>query len=67
MAAKKHAQGMKARLTLVDGIRVDTDESWAIVRASGTENVMRIFAEAKTRKKSESLMEDLRNSVQQAV
>lgn len=66
-AAKKHAEGMGGKLTLIDGVRVDLDDGWVIVRASGTENAMRIFAEAKTQKRSEALMKEFKEVVEQAL
>ncbi len=65
-AAKKHAEGNGGRVTLVDGVRVDFEDSWVIVRASGTENAMRIFAEAKTQKRAEGLMKEFRQVVEGA-
>lgn len=62
-AAKKYAEKSGGKLTLIDGIRVDFDDSWAIVRASGTENYMRIFAEARQQKKADSLMEEFSEAV----
>ncbi|VVC02175.1 Phosphoglucomutase/phosphomannomutase [uncultured archaeon] len=65
-AAQNYAKG-RGRLTLVDGVRVDFEDSWVIVRASGTENAMRIFAEAKTQKKAGSLMKEYREAVENAL
>jgi phosphomannomutase/phosphoglucomutase len=44
------------RINSMDGVRVDFDDSWVIVRASGTENLMRIFAEAKSQRKADELL-----------
>jgi len=66
-AAKKHAQTLGGKLTLLDGVRVDFEDAWVIVRASGTENAMRIFAEAKTRKRAEELIKEFKEIVEQAV
>jgi phosphomannomutase/phosphoglucomutase len=44
------------RINDMDGVRVDFDDSWVILRASGTENLMRIFAEAKSQKKADELL-----------
>jgi len=66
-AAKKHAERSAGKLTLVDGVRVDFDDSWVIVRASGTENAMRIFAEGKTQKRADALMKEFKDVVEQAV
>jgi len=62
-AAKKHAQVSGGRVTLIDGVRVDFEDSWVIVRASGTENAMRIFAEAKSARKAEALMKEMEGAV----
>ncbi len=65
-AAKKLALDMGGRLTEVDGVRVDLEEGWAIVRASGTENVMRIFAESKSQKRADSLAAEFTRAVKGA-
>ena len=66
-AAKKHAEKSGGRLTLIDGVRIDFEDGWAIVRASGTENAMRIFAEAKTQKRADSLMKEYKDVVEKAM
>ncbi len=40
----------------IDGVRIDFKDSWVIVRASGTENYVRIFAEARSKGKAEELV-----------
>ncbi len=42
---------------LLDGVRIDYKDSWAIIRASGTEDYFRVFAEAKSQKEADELME----------
>ena len=66
-AAKAHANGSGARLTLVDGVRCDFDDGWAIARASGTEDYMRVFAEGKTKERADSLMKEYAEIVRAAV
>jgi phosphomannomutase/phosphoglucomutase len=66
-AAKKHAEGSGGRLTLIDGVRSDFEDGWVIVRASGTENAMRIFAEATGKKKAEHLMKEYSEVVARAI
>ncbi len=46
--ALAHAKAKGLPHTTVDGVRVSLEDSWVIVRASGTEGYVRIFAEAKT-------------------
>ncbi|MCX8194979.1 MAG: phosphoglucosamine mutase [Candidatus Micrarchaeota archaeon] len=66
-AARKYAEKSGGRLTLIDGVRVDFEEGWVIVRASGTENAMRIFAEAKSQKRADELMKEYKGVVEEAL
>ena len=40
----------------LDGIRINFKDGWAIVRASGTEPVLRIFAEGSTKERAEEII-----------
>ncbi len=42
-----------ARFNFLDGIKVDLDESWIHIRSSGTEPVLRIITEARTKREAE--------------
>lgn len=42
----------------IDGVRINLADGWIIVRASGTENYVRIFSEAKTKQKAEQIMDE---------
>ena len=44
-----------AKFNFLDGIKVDLDKSWIHVRHSGTEPVIRIITEAKTKREAEDL------------
>ncbi len=44
----------------IDGIRINFENGWAIVRGSGTEPAIRIFAEGKTNIESRKIMEKTR-------
>ena len=48
----------KGMITLTDGVRIDFKDSWVIVRASGTEDYLRVFAEAKEKGRAESIMRE---------
>lgn len=50
--ASRHAH---ERLTTIDGVKIDFDESWVHLRKSNTEPIVRIYAEAKTKADAESL------------
>ncbi|MBU0592095.1 phosphoglucosamine mutase [Candidatus Micrarchaeota archaeon] len=53
-----HAQKKKLNSIDIDGVRINFEDSWVIVRPSGTEEYVRVFAEAKTKKKAEDLVEE---------
>ncbi len=55
---KKHAKQKGHKTIDIDGIRITFDDSWVIVRASGTEPYIRIFAEAKSKDKAEALVKE---------
>ncbi len=42
----------------IDGVRIDFEDAWVIVRASGTEGYVRIFSEAKSEKRAQELLEE---------
>ena len=49
--------------SMVDGVRLDLGDVWTLIRASGTEPVMRITVEARDRRVAEELMERSRRFV----
>ncbi len=53
-----HAKSKKLAHITVDGVRVNFKDSWVIVRASGTENYVRIFAEAKSEAEARRLVQE---------
>ncbi|MFH1520986.1 MAG: phosphoglucosamine mutase [Candidatus Micrarchaeota archaeon] len=53
-----HAKNNKLEFVDIDGVRVNFKDSWVIVRASGTENYVRIFAEAKTKEAAQTLVDE---------
>ena len=42
-----------------DGLKIDFKESWAHIRKSNTEMILRIYAEAKTEDKAKSLSKEI--------
>ena len=53
--AEKAKQQPGARVSTLDGVKVDTDAGWAHVRASNTEPILRIYTEAATRDAADAL------------
>jgi phosphomannomutase len=45
----------RGRFSFLDGVKVDLGKSWIHIRRSGTEPVIRIITEAKTRREAEGL------------
>ncbi len=43
----------------IDGLRVDFDDWWFIIRPSGTEPLVRLFVEAKSKEKAEKKLKEL--------
>ena len=48
-------------INLDDGVKVSFESSWVHIRPSNTEPIVRIFAEAKTKKDALKLVEDIKN------
>jgi len=46
--------------TTVDGVRVDLDDAWFLVRASGTQPLVRVFAEARNPARADEMLEKAR-------
>ncbi|MBI2079929.1 phosphoglucosamine mutase [Candidatus Micrarchaeota archaeon] len=55
---KEYAKKNKFNIIDIDGVRINFEDSWVIVRASGTEPYIRIFAEAKDKKRAKDLIEE---------
>jgi phosphomannomutase/phosphoglucomutase len=56
--ALAHAKAGGLRYNDIDGVRIDMKDSWVIVRPSGTEGYVRIFAEAKSLEKAKRLVDE---------
>jgi phosphomannomutase/phosphoglucomutase len=54
-AAERAARSDDADLTTIDGYRLDYGDAWVLVRPSGTEPVVRVYAEARERDRAEKL------------
>ncbi|MDD1660843.1 MAG: phosphoglucosamine mutase [Methanomicrobiales archaeon] len=48
---------------LTDGMRLNRDDSWALVRASGTEPLVRITVESRKKGKAEDLLEEIHEAI----
>lgn len=49
------------KLNNSDGLRLDFDDSWVLIRKSNTEPIVRVFAEAKSEEKATDLINTVKN------
>jgi len=54
-------------VSTVDGVRIETPDGWSLIRASGTEPLIRITVEGKTRIDVEKIMDKSRQLVKQVM
>ena len=57
----------KKIIPLIGGFRLNLGDSWVLVRASGTEEYIRVFAESRTEEKANRLTNEYKNLVEQSM
>lgn len=60
-AVKEHYASEK--ITDIDGVKIDFKDCWVHLRKSNTEPIIRIYSEASTMEKAESLAEDIKKVI----
>ena len=65
-AAKQAATDSNAELNTRDGYRLDFGDAWVLARPSGTEPMVRIYAEARERHRAEELAEEMEDTLRAA-
>ncbi|QDX40329.1 phosphoglucosamine mutase [Salarchaeum sp. JOR-1] len=63
-AAEEYAREADADLTTVDGYRLDYGDAWVLARPSGTEPVVRVYAEATSADHARDLAEDFADAIE---
>ncbi|WP_318567697.1 phosphoglucosamine mutase [Salinigranum marinum] len=58
-AAERYANAADVEPNTIDGYRLDYGDAWVLVRPSGTEPVVRIYAEARDAERAESLASEV--------
>ena len=61
------SSAQSARANVEDGLRLDWEDRWVHLRASNTEPVMRIIAEARTPEGSQALVDEYTDLVKKAL
>lgn len=65
-AAETYAESADAEVTTLDGYRLDFGDAWVLVRPSGTEPLVRLYAEGRGRDRASELVERLHESLLEA-
>ncbi|ODR79167.1 phosphoglucosamine mutase [Haladaptatus sp. W1] len=65
-AAEREAEESNAELNTRDGYRLDFGDAWVLARPSGTEPMVRIYAEARERHRAEELAEEMETALRAA-
>ncbi|AFZ74457.1 phosphoglucosamine mutase [Natronobacterium gregoryi] len=65
--ARSRVENRYDEVDTLDGVRVETDEGWFLIRASGTEPLVRITAEARTGTAADRVFEEATAIVERAV
>ncbi len=55
------------RLITIDGVKVIAEDFWLLVRPSGTEPLLRIMLEAKTKEKAEKILEQVKKIAEEVI
>ena len=66
-AAEIHADHADAEVSTIDGYRLDFGDGWVLARPSGTEPLVRLYAEARDRSRAETLVEEMRDAMTDAL
>ncbi|EMA52473.1 MULTISPECIES: phosphoglucosamine mutase [Halococcus] len=66
-AVARHAEASSGDLDTTDGYRLDFGDAWVLARESGTEPVVRIYAEAREADRARDLADDLETTLEAAL
>ncbi|HOV13439.1 MAG TPA: phosphoglucosamine mutase [Spirochaetota bacterium] len=60
---KIKTQFKNENINTLDGLRIDFNESWVLIRKSNTEPIIRVFAEAMNEEKAKEIIENIKNLI----
>jgi phosphomannomutase len=58
---KEHEKYKNLKTITIDGLRFDWDDSWALIRNSNTEPIIRVFVESSTQEKVAHILDEFKN------
>jgi len=61
------SKGVEGKVVTLDGVKLIFDDSWVLVRPSGTEPIFRIFSEAKSKGEAEKLNKEYTKRVEECL
>ncbi|MCS7384764.1 MAG: phosphoglucosamine mutase, partial [archaeon GB-1867-097] len=65
---KEVGRGMERRIETIDGVKLwIDDDTWILIRASGTEPIIRIYSEAKEERKARRNVEEYKRKVREII
>ena len=56
---KAKYEKLDAKISTIDGVKIDLEDGWIHLRKSNTEPIIRIYCESQTKEKAEKLLEDV--------
>ena len=65
-AAETYAHAADAEVTTIDGYRLDYGDAWVLARPSGTEPLVRVYAEARSHERASDLAESMAEALEVA-
>ena len=63
----KKAISIKGKIRTDDGVRVDEEDGWFLIRASGTEPIVRLTMEYKTEERLEARKAELKGIIEKNI
>jgi phosphoglucosamine mutase len=64
-SVRDYVSSAYVNVSTVDGVRIEFDDGWVLVRASGTQPLIRLTAEARDERRADELLEEARQIVSQ--
>ncbi|WP_336326452.1 phosphoglucosamine mutase [Halovenus sp. HT40] len=65
-AIEQYAAAADIEADTIDGYRLDYGDAWVLARPSGTEPMIRVYAEAREQERAESLLDGMVEAIEQA-